>query len=270
MFALSIASTPRVTRHLCQFVGNDGNGLSICTWYPKGVKNDPQKVALLLHTGGMELQEVYYTLVAEDQESTFENCLTVLDNYFTPKANVPFERHGFRQMEQLTGETIDQFVCRLRQKAVSCEFTSVEEAIRDQLIEKCKDLTLRRKFLEKFQGATLTILQNVARVHEAVNQQMQSMEHSSKTDQVNAMPSSKPENKSSKPKPGGRGRCYRSGETDHFARDCPALSKTCKKCGLTGHLAVCCQNKKSAKSIFKWQTAHPSTWCKSRRRRESG
>ena len=76
----------------------------------KGVKNDPQKVALLLHTGGMELQEVYYTLVAEDQESTFENCLTVLDNYFTPKANVPFERHGFRQMEQLTGETIDQFV----------------------------------------------------------------------------------------------------------------------------------------------------------------
>ena len=209
----------------------------------KGVKNDPQKVALLLHTGGMELQEVYYTLVAEDQESTFENCLTVLDNYFTPKANVPFERHGFRQMEQLTGETIDQFVCRLRQKAVSCEFTSVEEAIRDQLIEKCKDLTLRRKFLEKSQGATLTILQNVARVHEAVNQQMQSMEHSSKTDQVNAMPSSKPENKSSKPKPGGRGRCYRCGETDHFARDCPALSKTCKKCGLTGHLAVCCRTK---------------------------
>ena len=117
----------------------------------KGVTNQAQKVALLLHSGGMELQEIFYTLAPEDGEAqnNFDNCLTVLDNYFTLKANVPFERHGFRQMTQLQGETIDQFVCRLRQKAVSCEFDKVDEAIRDQLIEKCRDPELRKKFLEK-------------------------------------------------------------------------------------------------------------------------
>ena len=67
----------------------------------KGVTNDRQKVALLLHTGGMALQEVFYTLVPEDLETTFNDCLTALDGYFTPKVNVPFERHQFRQMQQL-------------------------------------------------------------------------------------------------------------------------------------------------------------------------
>ena len=106
----------------------------------KGVTNQAQKVALLLHSGGIELQEIFYTLTPEDgAQNNFDNCLTVLDNYFTLKVNAPFERHGFRQMAQLQGETIHQFVCCLRQKAVSCEFDKVDEAIRDQLIEKFRD-----------------------------------------------------------------------------------------------------------------------------------
>ena len=164
----------------------------------KGVTNQAQKVALLLHSGGMELQEIFYTLAPEDEaQNNFDNCLTVLDNYFTPKVNVPFERHGFRQMAQLQGETVDQFVCRLRQKAVACEFDKVDEAIRDQLIEKCRDPALRRKFLEKAQDGTLTVLQDVARVHESVNLQMRSLEtsNSCKNDQVNAVQAVDPKRK---------------------------------------------------------------------------
>ena len=33
---------------------------------------------------------------------------------------------------------MDQFVCQLRQKAISCEFENVDEAIRDKLIERCE------------------------------------------------------------------------------------------------------------------------------------
>ena len=98
------------------------------------------KVALLLHSGGMDLQEIFYMLAPEDEaQNNFDNCLTILDNYFTPKVNVPFERHEFRQLAQLQDETTDQFVCRLQQKAVSCEFDKVDEAIWDQLIEKFRD-----------------------------------------------------------------------------------------------------------------------------------
>ena len=56
----------------------------------KGVTNEGQKVALLLHSGDTELQEIYYTRVSEDQDTSFNDCVAVLDNYFTPKVNVPF------------------------------------------------------------------------------------------------------------------------------------------------------------------------------------
>jgi len=70
---------------------------------------------------------------------------------------------------------MDQFVCCLCQKAISCDFANVDEAIRDQIIENCKDSRLHRKFLEKATDAAFTVLQETARVHEAVNTQMQSM-----------------------------------------------------------------------------------------------
>ena len=55
----------------------------------KGVTNEGQKIALLFHWGGMELQEIYYTLVPEDTETTFNDCFAALDNYFTPKSQRP-------------------------------------------------------------------------------------------------------------------------------------------------------------------------------------
>ena len=64
----------------------------------KGVTNDLQKRSLLLHVAGMEVQEVYFTLVGEDTIATFQDTLKVLDDHFILKANVTFERHLFRQI----------------------------------------------------------------------------------------------------------------------------------------------------------------------------
>ncbi|CAB4039296.1 Hypothetical predicted protein [Paramuricea clavata] len=72
----------------------------------KGVTNEQQKVALLLHSGGMELQELYYTLKPDSEDKYLQECLNALDAYFTPKVNVVFERHMFRQMQQKENETI--------------------------------------------------------------------------------------------------------------------------------------------------------------------
>ena len=179
------------------------------------------------------------------------------DDNFAPQLNVPFERHQFRQMEQASGESVDQFVCRLRQKAIFCEFENVDEAIRDQLIERCRDIRLRRKFLEK----TNATLKDLARVQEAVNMRVKVVDQSS--GQVNAV-SGKPHskgkgkgtaqgrNRGNKPgKPSGgsqetkvRG-CFRCNYTDHMARDpnCPARSKKCNACGEIGHFEVCCKTK---------------------------
>ena len=75
-------------------------------------------------------------------------------------------------MEQGPSETEDQFVCRLRQKATSCDFSDVDEVIRDQLIDQCWNSQLRRKFLEKTGTVSLTDLQAVARAMEALDMQV--------------------------------------------------------------------------------------------------
>ena len=148
----------------------------------KGIIEDRQKVALLLQTAGQEVQD-----------------------YFVPKVNVPFERHVFRQMEQQSHEKVDQFVCRLRQKALTSELVNVDETIWDQLIEKCQDGRLRQKFLEKT-NATLKDLQDIARAHEAVDAQMKSINKSpvSCRDQVNSVKQQKFQTK-------GRGRDPKKG-----------------------------------------------------------
>ena len=130
------------------------------------------------------MQELYFSLTGEEEDKQYAECISILDSYFVPKVNLPFERHQFRQMSQALGEKVDQFVSRLRQKAATCDFGDVDEAIRDQLIEKCSGSKLRRKFLERA-NATLKDLQDIARAHEAVDEQMKFMEVGSHS--VNAL-----------------------------------------------------------------------------------
>jgi hypothetical protein len=59
---------------------------------------------------------------ASKTDDEYEIALKILDEYFSPKANVPYERHVFRQMKQEDGETVDQFVVKLRNQAKNCSY----------------------------------------------------------------------------------------------------------------------------------------------------
>ena len=97
----------------------------------------------------------------------------MLDNYFVPKSNIPLERHLFRQISQESGDSVDQFVYRLCQRAATCKFgVNEDNYIRDQLIDKCYSSRLCRKFLEKGGTVTLDDLLQVAKSQEAVDRQL--------------------------------------------------------------------------------------------------
>ena len=150
--------------------------------------NDLQKHSLLLHVAGMEMQEVYFTLVGEDTIATFQDTLKVLDDYFIPKANVPFERHLFQLIAQENSVTVDQFVCRLCQLSVSCGFGGQEDNyIGDQVIDKCCLSHMLRKFLEKEGTLTLEDLLGIVRSQEAVDRQMKVIVSNAGADQVNVV-----------------------------------------------------------------------------------
>ena len=72
-----------------------------------------------------------------DDQNVYDLAVAALDEHFQPQNNAAFERSQFRAMVQLPSETVDQYITRLRQKAVYCDFHNVDENVRDQIIKKC-------------------------------------------------------------------------------------------------------------------------------------
>ena len=194
----------------------------------KGIVNDAQKKALLLHCAGMDVQEVFDTLPEppaenvdgddEDTPTEYEVVMQKLDCYFLPKINEPFERHMFRGLYQEEEETVDQFLTRLRRQSDNCGWDNPDEAIRDQVIDKCRSVLLRRNLLERGTDLTLSRLQDIARTLEAVEIQVRKMggeQHGSSG--VNRIGGKNQE--SSNTMPQKKGRCYRCDRGGHYSSD---------------------------------------------------
>lgn len=213
----------------------------------KGVTNNDQKKALLLHSAGLEVQDIFFNLPEGEGDNVYERTRNALNNHFNPQSNVPFERHMFRSTAQSPDETIEQFVIKLRQKSETCEFgdvNAVNEQIRDQVIDKCVSHSLRRKLLEKGRELILDQLLNISRVFEDSERQAHLIEGKT-VGTVNKLSDQKFKFKSGKPQRQALQKCYACGYEGHIKKDpkCPARDKQCRKCKNTGHFESCCQTR---------------------------
>ena len=223
-----------------------------------GITNAVQKRALLLHVVGPEIQEIFSTL--PEPLDTLELVLTVLETYFSPQVNIRYERVLFRQIKQESGETTDSYVTRLRKLAETCEFHDADDAILDQVIEKCYSSELRRKALQE-KNLTLDKLLQLARAMEAANRQANIIEgNGSSNKQISKVQHEKPgkkaysNNRQSKPdikknktteyKPQSCGTCGSSKHTYYDLQNCPAKDKKCLGCGKLNHFRQYCKAKK--------------------------
>lgn len=210
----------------------------------KNITDAARKKAILLHMGGFELQDIFYSIpdgdtVAEG-ENAYEKTKNTLTAYFKPKTNKTYERHVFRSLWQNEGEPINQFITRLRQQAKYCGFTSVEDEIRDQIIEKCRSEELKKRFLEKG-DITLSEVIDIAQAHEVTGVQIKNMGTTETIAKIT-------EKNNFRKKPSQQKRetsCFRCGYPGHLYWDpnCPAKGKNCVKCNKPGHFASVCKSK---------------------------
>ena len=83
----------------------------------------------------------------------------------------------FRQFAPTDGEPVDKFVVRLCRQARQCNFgESLNDNLRDQIIEKLPDMELKRKLLET-RNITLSQVLEKVRASEAADHQLNTVAH---------------------------------------------------------------------------------------------
>ena len=211
---------------------------------------------------------IFYAIPDEDEEADqcrdeYQNAKAKLNEYFRTRLNIPYKRYLFKCLRQKDGETIEQFVTRLRQGAATCAFQNADENIQDQVIEKCRSSKIRLKLLEKGDKLTLDQVRTIAATTVLIASQTKQMNVGPQSTHqyggIHAVtnrwqPMSSMTGKTSYPggslphHQGGanrRPKCYRCGREGHMAKDmnCPARDKTCNKCKKRGHFTKCCRTK---------------------------
>ena len=212
-----------------------------------GIKDDKQKRALLLYQAGEATQEIFETL--EDTGEDYKTAKEKLDEYFSPKKNVDYEIFQFRKATQQPGETIDQFVTRLRKLAATCEFHDASREIKSAVIQNCLSKRLRRYALRE-DTLKLDDLLAKARSLEASETQATGIEKNLPSEEVNRLSHKRQQSKLTMKKPPRQSTqsssniCQQCGLIwPHRTKPCPAKGQSCNKCGKPNHFAKMCRTK---------------------------
>ena len=102
-----------------------------------GVEDKVQKRALLLHLAGPGVRETFKTYPAEvrGDNKEFDKAMKCLSDHFKVKKNVPLARQKLLASKPNPGETINNFVTRLKSLAEHCDYGEQEDnQVRDIVI----------------------------------------------------------------------------------------------------------------------------------------
>ena len=128
---------------------------NLCT--ALNITNEPQKLALFLNYAEEELYNVYDSLIVPGAPATdhpYDAAMTLLDNHLNPKGNTTYELYLFRQLKQLIDEPLQTYFIRVKQQVAKCNFTNVENEIKQQMILSTNSNKLGR---HAFTNQTLTL-----------------------------------------------------------------------------------------------------------------
>ena len=91
--------------------------------------------------------------------------------------------HQFWQISQKDLETVDQFVTRLKNKVKSCEFSAVDDMVRDKFVFSFRDLTVKERLFRE-DKLTLEKVISMASASEASKEQIKAMAQRSKIKKI--------------------------------------------------------------------------------------
>ena len=174
---------------------------------------------------------------------------TALTKHFSPALNRIYQLNVLSEQIQNTGESMDSFYHRVKEKIDAMKLTEllkeniIELMTMSQLVNNCTDISAKRKAIKDNQSLKEFLAS--ARAFERTEQQMKQME----TRPVHVISKGGKSNsyKSTTKEPTNCGACGYA----HLYGKCPARGQDCAKCGRKHHFAKVCRNQpKDRKHTF--------------------
>lgn len=212
------------------------------------IEDQTRKRALLLHYGGFELQDIFEVL--DNTGTTIEDLTNAFSRYFEPKTNECFEVWNFQKTIQNDGETLQSYYVRLKTIASRCNFDSINQQIKTQLILGTTSNKLR-KYCFSNKEASLQDILTRGKLYEDVEHQSQEIEAGATNNIGEASPAEEVQvlrkqiadlqmqvHKKEIPSKS----CFNCGNAWPHAKQCPAKNQVCRSCGKLNHFARVCRS----------------------------
>ena len=224
-------------------------------------KKEPKtQVAILLHSAGMEAQEIFSNFIFGDNEDKdkVEDVLQKFRQYCEPKENEIFATYKFWSRDRVPGESLERWFNDLKTLAADCNFQEQRERhIRDKIVLSLDDHALRERLIEQGKALTLDKCIDVCRTAETSKARAQTMNIRTKSSSINLIEANRPQERRgqstvNKQKSNAlprvqRHNCKYCGK-QHEPRKCPAYGKECNFCHKLNHFSSVCRNRLMMKS----------------------
>ncbi|KAK2578564.1 hypothetical protein KPH14_012210 [Odynerus spinipes] len=245
-----------------------------------------KQVAVLLTKIGAETNKLIRDLCApvKPSEKKFADLVILVKNHLNRKPSETMERCKFYQAHQAATETVADFVARLRNLSINCNFGDVNVALRDQLVCGLKDHATKKAL---FRDENLAY-DSAYRIAVAMDEEEKNASATDKISNektvdnasINVIRSNPKKEKQKQPAPNERGRSVHRGRrqgqrynkesmTNNGSRASNNNTKsrsagrlTCYCCGKPNHLARECYHRYNTCNTCK-KRGHLATMCRS-------
>jgi len=187
--------------------------------------------------------------------------MTCLDNAFLKPVNEVFARHRLNICQQKVGESLEEFLQRLKTLSAECNFRAVtaaqnqEAAIRDAFIAGLSSGYIRQRLLENAALELQAVFDKARSLDDAQRNVEIYSSRSAITPGTLAVCEIPPKQKCKVKL------CSFCGRKRHAREDCPAKTCTCFVCGKKGHFAKVCRSRRK-----KLSCGQPLAVCKQKQR----
>lgn len=244
---------------------------------------DEKKTAMFITLAGESMYDILKSLTTPKKPSTvdYEEILKLLKKHFTPERNKRAERYKFYMAKQEIGETLNDFIVRLKSLSQTCEFGDVlkgetgnnvatikikilDEALTDKFITGVSNEKIKQLLFNLDDADFEKCCQKALQFELVQKESKSSNNHSINVINENRSRPPKRNNSSQYVKRNAsRGRsqsrgsqrkfdqnsnsCRRCGRT-HDEKTCPAREWKCYACEKFGHISTMCRSKTAEKS----------------------